>query len=114
MPNKHRRMKLSREEELFLRHWMYDEAHYQDGRGPAKELQVRHQAVPADLATLIAATFPDLAEQEAAGIGPPPAEPPRWPWPGDALRDRVAAARSALMGIVPADRHESAHGLPSA
>lgn len=51
-------VKLSRDEELFLRHWMYDEVHYQDGLGPAKQLQVRYRAVPADLAVLIAAAFP--------------------------------------------------------
>ena len=27
-------MKLSRDEELFLRHWMYDEVHYEEGPGP--------------------------------------------------------------------------------
>jgi HD superfamily phosphodiesterase len=27
-------MKLSSEEEQFLRHWMHDEIHYQDGQGP--------------------------------------------------------------------------------
>ena len=33
-------MKLSRDEEVFLRHWMYDEVHYRDGQGPAKRLQL--------------------------------------------------------------------------
>jgi len=89
-------MKLSRDEEIFLRHWMYDEVHYGEGRGLAKQLQIQHQAVPADLAVLIAATIPDPADQEAAGLGPPPAEPPAWPWPGDALRLRLADARAAL------------------
>ena len=64
MPNKHPRMRLSREEEVFLRHWMYDETHYQEGPGPAKQLQLRHRAIPADLAAIIAAAFPDLSEQE--------------------------------------------------
>jgi hypothetical protein len=63
-------MKLSRDEELFLRHWIYDEFRYQEGRDPAKQLQIEHGAVPADLGTLIAATIPDLSEQGAVGIGP--------------------------------------------
>ena len=96
MPNKHRPMKLSREEESFLRHWMHDEAHYQEGSGPAKRLQVEHRAVPADLAMLIAAAIPNLAEQEAAGVGPPPAEPPTWPWSDVALAARLAEARTVL------------------
>ncbi len=29
-------MKLSPEEENFLRHWIYDEAHYQEGQGPIR------------------------------------------------------------------------------
>jgi hypothetical protein len=37
MPNKHPQMKLSHNEEQFLRLWMYDETHYRDGNGPAKE-----------------------------------------------------------------------------
>ena len=96
MPSKRPLMKLSRDEEIFLRHWMCDEVHYGDGQGRAKQLQIQHQAVPADLAVLIAATMPDPADQEAAGLGPPPAEPPAWPWPGDALRKRLADARAAL------------------
>ena len=96
MPNKLPLVKLSRDEELFLRHWMYDEVHYQDGRGPAKQLQLRHRAAPADLATLIAAAIPDPADQEAAGVGPRPAEPPTWPWSEDALRARLDEARTAL------------------
>jgi hypothetical protein len=96
MPNKRPQMKLSREEEVFLRHWMYDEVHYSEGQGPAKQLQVQHRAVPADLAVLIAAAIPDLADQEAAGLGPPPAEPPIWPWSEDLLRSRLAEARTAL------------------
>jgi hypothetical protein len=95
-------MKLSREEEVFLRHWMYDEFHFQNGTGPAKRLQVAHRAIPADLAVLIAASIPDLGEQETAGLGPPPAEPPAWPWTGDGLRDRVAEARAALSSSPPA------------
>ena len=52
MPNKHPLMKLSREEDVFLRHWMYDEVHYRDGPGPAKTLQVRHHVTPAELAEM--------------------------------------------------------------
>jgi hypothetical protein len=89
-------MKLSREEETFLRHWIYDEAHYQHSIGPAKQLQVLHQAIPADLGLLIAAGIPDAADQEAAGLGPPPATFPSWPWSDDSLRVRLAQARKAL------------------
>jgi hypothetical protein len=96
MPNKHPQMRLSRDEEVFLRHWMYDEVHYREGQGPAKQLQVQHRAVPADLAVLIAAAIPDPADQEAAGLGPPPAEPPTWPWPEGLLRSRLTEARAAL------------------
>jgi hypothetical protein len=93
-------MRLSREEEDFLRHWMYDEAHYRDGPGPAKKLQLQHQASPADLSAIIAVAIPDLVDQEAAGSGPPPAGPPVWPWSEDAFRGRLAEARSIL-----AERH---------
>src|SRR5438128_2034878 len=96
MPNKHPPMKLSRDEEIFLRYWMYDEAHYLEGQGPAKRLQLQHHAIPADLALLIAAAMPDPLEQEAAGHGPPPAEPPTWPWSEDTLTARLAAARQIL------------------
>lgn len=84
------------DEEVFLRHWMYDEVRHGEVEGPAKRLQLQHRAVPADLAVLIAAAMPDPADQEAAGLGPPPAEPPAWPWPNDALRGRLADARAAL------------------
>jgi len=66
MLNKHPQMRLSRDEEVFLRHWMYDEVHYRDGQGPAKRLQVQHRAIPADLAILIAAAIPDPADPRAA------------------------------------------------
>lgn len=91
-----RRMKLSREEERFLRHWMYDEMHYQDGQGPAKQLQVQHRITPADLASLIAAAMPDAAGQETAGQGPPPPEPPTWPWSEETWRERLCEAREIL------------------
>jgi len=96
MPNKRPLMKLSRDEDLFLRHWMYDEVHYQDGLGLAKELQLNHGAIAADLAVLIAAAIPDLTNQEVAGLGPPPAEPPIWPWSEQTFAARLAQARTAL------------------
>gem|GEM_PF-6170453 len=89
-------MILLRAEELFLRHWMYDEVHYQQGQGPAKRLQVEHCATPADLASLIAASMPDPAEQEVAGQGPPPTEPPSWPWSEEAWRARLLDVREIL------------------
>ena len=75
---------------------MYDEVHYVEGPGPAKRLQVQRRAAPAELGVLIAAAFPDLAEQEAAGLGPPPAETPSWPWSEEAFRDRLREARTVL------------------
>jgi hypothetical protein len=85
-------MKLSPDEERFLRHWMSEEVHFREGTGPAKRLQVEHRIPPADLATLIAAAIPDSREQEAAGLGPPPAEPPAWPWTDESFRSRLAEA----------------------
>jgi hypothetical protein len=97
-------MKLSREEEDFLRHWIYDEVHYREGTGPAKRLQLDHNVVPADLALIIAASMRDLGEQEAAAEGPPPAEPPVWPWPGDTCARRVEEARELLGAPKPTSR----------
>ena len=66
MASTHHPMKLSRDEELFLRHWIYDEAHFRDGVGPAKRLQIEHRIIPADLAAIIAAGIPDPQDQEIA------------------------------------------------
>src|SRR5947209_224668 len=96
MPNKHQPMKLSRAEEILLRHWRDDETHYRDGTGPAKRLQREHRAIPADLGTIIAAAMPSPADQQGAALGPPLAEPPSWPWPGDALSKRLADAETLL------------------
>jgi hypothetical protein len=96
MRNKHPLMKLSPEEVHFLRHWMYDEMHYQEGSGPAKQLQRAHRAISANLAVIIAAAIPDPAEQWAAGVGPPPAEAPTWPWSDAAIKARLAEARALL------------------
>src|SRR5262249_24423452 len=90
------RMKLSPEEETFMRHWIYDEAHFREGRGPAKTAQVAHGAISADLATIIAAALPDPLEQEEAGNGPPPAQAPEWPWTDETLRSRLVEARRVL------------------
>jgi hypothetical protein len=89
-------MKLSPEEEQFLRHWMHDEAHYEDGQGLAKRLQLLHHAIPADLAMLIAAAIPDPEDQEAAGIATPPDVPLTWPWSEACFRARLAEARTIL------------------
>src|SRR5262249_18579549 len=94
-------MKLSPNEKLFLRRWMYDEVHYQEGQGPAKRLQVQHRAVPADLATIIAAAIPRPADQEAAGLGPPSAASPAWPWSEEGLQERLAEARAVLAASTP-------------
>ncbi len=100
MPKKPSLMRLSRDEEAFLRHWMYDEVHYQDGPGPAKRLQLQHRAIPADLAVLVAAAIPDPIDQEEAGLGPPPAKPPTWPWSEEMLAVRISEARAALAEAV--------------
>ena len=96
MPNKHPLMKLSPDEDLFLRHWMYDEVHYQDRPGPAKRLQLQHRAIPADLATLIAAAIPDPADQEKAGSSLPSTESLIWPWSESGLSRRLVEARTVL------------------
>lgn len=89
-------MKLFRDEDVFLRRWIYDEARYDEAPGPAKRLQVQHRAVPAELADIIAAAFPDPLVQEAIAFGPPPEAPLNWPWSSDELHRRVVEARSAL------------------
>jgi hypothetical protein len=97
-------MTLSHDEELFLRHWMYDEWHFKERQGPAKRLQLEHKAISGDLATLIAAAMPDPSEQLRAGEGPPPAEPPVWPWSGDSCMRRVEEARRLLGVPAPKSR----------
>jgi hypothetical protein len=96
MRNKLPLMKLSREEEIFLRHWMYDEWHFETRQGPAKRMQIEHKVIPTDFATLIAAAMPDPSDQLQAGVGPPPAEPPVWPWTDDGCARRVEEARKVL------------------
>jgi hypothetical protein len=95
MPSTHHPMKLSRDEELFLRHWIYDEAHFRDGVGPPKRLQIEHRIIPADLATLIAAALPDPKDQAEAASTRPDA-PARWPWSGNAFQARLDEARASL------------------
>ena len=101
MPNNHPRMRLSPDEDLFLRHWMYDEVHYQDRPGPAKRLQLQHRAIPADLAMLIAAAIPDPLEQEQAGLSLPAITSLTWPWSEAGLNQRLAEARNVLAEQVP-------------
>jgi hypothetical protein len=80
---------------------MYVETHYLDGPRPAKRLQVQREVSPADVGVLIAGTIPNPADQEAMGLGPPPAEGPKSPWSDEAFRGRVAEARAAR-----AERHQ--------
>ena len=96
MPSKHHPMKLSREEELFLRHWIYDEAHYLNGVGDAKRLQVEHKVTSADLAVIIAASIPDPLEQLNAASTRSNSTPPNWPWPNETFLIRLDEARTAL------------------
>src|SRR5437764_136798 len=95
MPKTPPRMKLSREEQAFLRRWIYDEAHFRDGPGPAKRLQLEHRVIPADLAAVIAAGMPGTQDQFVAATAVP-AERVDWPWTEDGLAERVAEARAAL------------------
>jgi hypothetical protein len=101
MRNKLPRMKLSRDEEAFIRRWIYDEVHFQEGTGPAKRLQVLHQVRPADLALLIAAALPNTADQEAASCDPHPEKNPLWPWSEREFLQRIEEART-LLGLSPA------------
>jgi hypothetical protein len=112
MPNNHCPMRLSPEEENFLRHWMYDEMHYREGTGRAKRLQREHQVPPAELAVIIGAAMPDLTEQWAAGLGPPPSEPPIWPWSGDSFHSRLADATEVLAERSPSNVKESILSAP--
>lgn len=96
MPKTLPQMRLSRDEDLFLRRWMYDEVHYQEGQGPAKRLQIQHQAMPADLAVIVAAGIPDLVEQERIAGGAPSISSPAWPWSDEEYRSRLAEARRVL------------------
>ena len=96
MPNKYPQMRLSPEEDAFLRRWVYDEGHYQEGVGPAKRLQVEHAVRPADLAVIIAAAFPEPADQEAMALGTSPEARPAWPWSEEEFAERVAEARATL------------------
>jgi hypothetical protein len=89
-------MKLSREEEVYLRHWMFDEVHYAEGPGAAKRLQVERGVVPADLAVIIAASFPDLSEQRAAGEVPPSGVRVTWPWTDETFQRRLCEAYALL------------------
>jgi hypothetical protein len=94
MLNRQTPMKLSPSEMSFLMRWMYDEAHFQSGQGPAKQLQVLHQANPADLALIIAIALPDPNDQRPAWDGPPPTRPVVWPWSDESLQTRIAEART--------------------
>jgi hypothetical protein len=96
MPKMHPSMKLSLEEESFLRHWMFDETHYRDGPGLAKKCQIAKGVTPADLATLIAAALPDPADQSTAGKSASTAGPPVWPWSEQSFRARLHEAQEIL------------------
>lgn len=96
MQNKPLPMKLSPDEDSFLRHWIRDEWHYRDGLGAAKQLQVQHNAIPADLALLIAAAYPDPGEQQTIAMAEAPVDSPVWPWSGESLAARVRIAREIL------------------
>jgi hypothetical protein len=99
-------MKLAPDEDLFLRRWMYDEVHYQEGEGPAKRLQLQHQAIPADLAAIVVAAIPDLAEQERIATGEPSTSSPTWPWSEEEYRSRLAEARRVLSERRATERDE--------
>ena len=96
MRNKHRQMKLSHEEDNFLRHWIHDEAHYEEevgcGQAPSGPALYR----PGGPRNYYPAAIPDLNEQEAAAFGPPPVEPPVWPWSDESFRSRLDEAKGTL------------------
>jgi hypothetical protein len=96
MQNKHPQMRLSPDEDYYLRHWMHEEMRYRDGPGLAKRLQFDHGVRSADLAALIAAAFSTPADQEAAGLGPPPEEAPHWPWSSESFQNRLQEAHRLL------------------
>jgi hypothetical protein len=104
MPNKHPLMKLSPEELLFLRHWMFEQYHYESGPGPAKRLQLERRVIPAELSILIAAAMPDPIDQKTAALGPLPAEAPKWPWTEEEFQTRLSEARAALAAIGQDDK----------
>jgi len=89
-------MKLSPKELAFLKHWIVDEAHYRDGPGAAKQLQIAQRVAPAELAILIAAAIPDPAEQEIASQQRAPGGAPEWPWSEQSFHARLAEARALL------------------
>lgn len=107
MRNKLPLMKVSSQEETFLRQWMYEEWHFEEGRGPAKRLQLEHKVIPENLATVIAAAIPDTHEQLRAAVGPPPPEPPVWPWTAASFQCRLEEAR-ALLKLREQDRTSAA------
>lgn len=102
MLRSHLPMKLSLEEQAFLKQWMYDENHFMEGQGPAKRLQIAHGVRPGDLGLLVAAAIPDPAEQQAAAETPLKSAV-AWPWTEDELSNRLLEARS----IVSSRQHAS-------
>jgi hypothetical protein len=96
MPKSHPRMKLSPEEELFLRQWMFDEVHFEEGQGPAKRQQVAQGVRPAKLSLLIAAALPNPAEQQAAVSESTRTPFPTWPWSVQSFRGRLGEAQAIL------------------
>src|SRR5436305_3974826 len=96
MPKTHPRLTLSPEEELFLRQWMFDEVHFEEGQGPAQRLQVAQGVRPAELSLLIAAALPDPAEQQAAVSGGTRSACPTWPWSAQSFKDRLGEAQAIL------------------
>ena len=89
-------MKLSHEEDIFLRHWIYDEVHFHEGTGPAKRLQVAHKIPPANLALIIAAALTEAGAQEADGRWSAAHGIAGWPWPEDSCARRIEEARQLL------------------
>src|SRR4029077_1989128 len=96
MTQKYPPLTLSPEEELFLRQWMFDEVHFEEGQGPAKLLQVAQGVRPAELSLLIAAALPDPAAQQAAVSGATRSACPTWPWSAQSFQDRLGEAQALL------------------
>lgn len=96
MPKTRLRMTLCPDEELFLRQWMFDEVHFEEGQGPAKRLQVAMGVRPAELSLLIAAALPDPAEQQAAVSGVDRSACPTWPWSVQSFQHRLGEAQAII------------------
>ena len=90
---------------------MFEEFHYDSGRGPAKQLQIDHGAAPAELSILIAAAIPEPLDQKAIAAGPTPPETPKWPWTEEGFYARLTEARELLSAGPRGDQTQVASSM---